>query len=220
MRADGGEGAAQVNHSGGRRHASRAPVSLVDALFSRTQQRLLKLLFGQPERSFFTNELIALTGAGSGAVQRELTALTASGLLVTTRNGARRYFQANRTAAVFHELHSLVLKTIGAAEPLRAALQPLASQIRLAVLLRPVAAGVETPSDLDVWVVADALTLEQLYAATLQAEQMLARKVSVRLWTADEFRERQKQPGSWVTRDLAGQYVVLLGSAEGMAAGG
>ena len=47
-----------------------AHTGLADALFSTTQQRVLGLLFGQPGRSFYANELIALTGGGSGAVQR------------------------------------------------------------------------------------------------------------------------------------------------------
>jgi hypothetical protein len=43
-----------------RRKPVAAKTSLVDALFSATQQRVLALLFGQPERGFFTNELIGL----------------------------------------------------------------------------------------------------------------------------------------------------------------
>lgn len=50
-------------------------LSLVDALFSSTQQRVLGLLFGQPERSFFGAEVIGLLGMGSGGVQRELKKL-------------------------------------------------------------------------------------------------------------------------------------------------
>src|SRR5579871_870392 len=71
---------------------------LAGALFSTTQQRMLGLLFGQPDRRFFANELIALTGSGSGAVQRELQRLTGSGLVTSTKEGSRRYFQANSAA--------------------------------------------------------------------------------------------------------------------------
>ena len=49
--------------------------SLAGALFSTTQQRVLGLLFGQPDRSFYATELITMTAAGSGAVQRELARL-------------------------------------------------------------------------------------------------------------------------------------------------
>ena len=41
--------------------------SLADALFPGTKQRVLGLLFGQPSRSFYANELIGLAGSGSGA---------------------------------------------------------------------------------------------------------------------------------------------------------
>ena len=62
-----------------------AAPSLAHALFTRTQQRVLALLFGQPARSFYANQLIGLAGMGSGAVQRELTTLAGSGL-VTVRS--------------------------------------------------------------------------------------------------------------------------------------
>jgi hypothetical protein len=65
-------------------HARRQQ-SLADALFSTTQQRVLALLFGQPGRSFYATELIGLTGAGSGAVQRELARLEQSGLVTVRR---------------------------------------------------------------------------------------------------------------------------------------
>ena len=41
-------------------HRAPAPASLASALFGSTQQRVLGLLFGQPDRSFYATELIAL----------------------------------------------------------------------------------------------------------------------------------------------------------------
>ena len=58
---------------------------LVDALFSTVQQRVLGLLFGQPDRSFYTGELIHLVDAGSGAVQREIARLEKTGLICVFR---------------------------------------------------------------------------------------------------------------------------------------
>lgn len=48
-----------------------------DALFTKTQQRVLGVLFGQPDRSFYAKEIIGLAASGSGAVQRELARLEA-----------------------------------------------------------------------------------------------------------------------------------------------
>ena len=47
------------------------PKSLADALFTRTQQRVLGVLFGLPDRTFYALELIRMAGTGSGAAQRE-----------------------------------------------------------------------------------------------------------------------------------------------------
>ena len=56
---------------------------LADALFTKTQQRVLGVLFGRPERSFYASELIREAGTGSGAAQRELAKLEDGGLIVT-----------------------------------------------------------------------------------------------------------------------------------------
>lgn len=90
-----------------------APVpSMADALFSKGRQRVLAVLFGEPDRSFFTTEVIALAQSGSGAVQRELTALADAGLLTITRHGHQKHYQANVDSPVFMELHWLVVKAM------------------------------------------------------------------------------------------------------------
>jgi hypothetical protein len=86
------------------------------ALFTATQQRVLSLLFGQPERSFFTKELIDLAGGGSGAVQRELARLQQSGLIEQTLVGNRKHYQANAQAPIFAELRGIVAKMLGPAD--------------------------------------------------------------------------------------------------------
>jgi DNA-binding MarR family transcriptional regulator len=63
---------------------------------TRTQQRILGALFGQPQRSFYAAQLIRDTGTGSGAAQRELARLEVSGLVVTRRIGNQKHYQANR----------------------------------------------------------------------------------------------------------------------------
>ena len=103
--------------------------SLADALFSTTQQRLLGLLFGQSDRSFYATELIALAGAGSGAVQRELARLEQSGLVTVRRIGAQKHYQANADSPIYEELRGIARRTVGLADPLRKALAPLSSKI-------------------------------------------------------------------------------------------
>ncbi|MFH1604260.1 MAG: nucleotidyltransferase domain-containing protein [Pseudomonadota bacterium] len=185
---------------------------LAGALFSGTQQRVLGLLFGQPGRSFFATELIGLIGAGSGVVQRELRRLAESGLVLVTRVGNQKHYQANRDAPVFEELRGLVAKTVGLVDPLRAALVPLGERIRLALVYGSVAKKSETAaSDVDVLIVADDLTLEEVYAALAPAEQRLARRINPTLYTRAEFARRRKSGNPFLAQVLAGETMPLIG---------
>src|SRR5437867_10399713 len=106
-----------------RKHPTRAPSSgLADALFAKVQQRVLGVLFGNPRRSFYANEVIGLARSGTGAVQRELARLEASGLVTVTRVGKQKHYQANAGSPVFEELRALVLKTFALTDVLRTAL--------------------------------------------------------------------------------------------------
>lgn len=189
-----------------------APTSLADALFTTTQQRVLTLLFGQPSRSFYASELIALTASGSGAVQRELKRLASSGLVTVKRIGNQKHYQANRDSPVFTELRGLVLKTVAMVDPIRHALEQLANQIALALVYGSVAKGTDTAaSDIDLLVVADQLTLEEIYSALAPAEKQLHRKISPTLYTSKEFADRKAARNAFLTRVLAGEHMVLIG---------
>jgi predicted nucleotidyltransferase len=202
------------------RRAARKPAaaaesqgtSLADALFTTTQQRVLALLYGQRERSFFATELIGLARAGSGAVQRELRRLVESGLVTVVRVGNQKHYQANQTSPVFNELRDLVRKTIGLHEPIREVLKPLEDRIVFAALYGSVAKHKDTAaSDIDLLIVCDDLTLEQLYAALAPAEDKLSRKINPTLYTSREFHRRKKAGNAFLRRVLTGEHVVLIG---------
>jgi len=198
---------------------SPARSSMVDALFTTTQRRLLGLLFGQPDRSFFATELIELTRSGSGAVQRELRRLADSGLLVVTRLGNQKHFQANHAAPVYQELRGIVLKTIGLAEPIKAALASLAERIQLAVVYGSTAKREDTASsDVDLLIVSDSVILEQAYIALSSAEQEIARRINVTLYTTEEFRQRREQGNPFIAKVLAGEHWLLMGNTDESAA--
>lgn len=201
--------------------AAPARTSVADALFTATQQRVLSLLFGQPERSFFTKELIELTGGGSGAVQRELARLQQSGLVVQTVLGNQKHYQANAQAPIFAELRGIVGKMLGPADALRQALAPIADEVRLALLYGSVAKRSDTAhSDFDLLLVSDTLTLEQVYAALAPAEQQLGRPVSPTLYTSAEFRKRLEQGNPFLTKLLTGDTIALIGDKDAVAAAG
>jgi predicted nucleotidyltransferase len=186
--------------------------NLADALFTATQQRVLALLFGQPDRSFFATELISLARAGSGGVQRELKRLADSGILVVSRVGNQKHYQANRASPVFDEVCNLVRKTVGLRDPLRNALLSIADRITHAVVYGSVAKRTDTAaSDIDLLVVSDELTLEELYALLAPVEESLARKVNPTLYTSRELERRRSSRNAFLKRVLTGDHIVLIG---------
>lgn len=193
---------------------------MLDALFPRTKQRVLALLFGQPERSFAMMELIRLAKAGSGAVQRELDRLVGAGLVSVDVKGTQKRFAANRDAALFEEIRNIVDKTAGIAGVLKAALAPVAPSIRFAVLYGSVAKEKDkATSDVDVLLVSDDLPLERVFAVLEPVEERLGRTVSPTLYTTEEFLRRRAARHPFLTKVLAGKHVVLLGSEDAISAG-
>lgn len=192
--------------------AERQTSGLADALFTTTQQRVLGLLFGQPDRLFIQQELIEQAGGGSGAVRRELARLVESGLARTTIVGKQKQYQANRSAPIFNELRSIVLKTVGLTDPLRAALRPLSRRIDLALVYGSVARGEDTArSDIDLLVVADDLPLETLFARLAPAEKTLGRTINPTVYTRADFEKRRRSGNPFLKKVLGGERIVLLG---------
>jgi predicted nucleotidyltransferase len=187
--------------------------SALDALFSFTQQRVLGLLFGQPARAFTISELISLTGAGSGGVQREMKRLLESGFIELIRAGRDKRYRANARGFLFTELKSIVDKTIGIATTLRTLVEGAGQDISLAVLFGSVAKSTDTStSDIDVLVVSDTLSLAAALKLFAVAEGQLGRQISPTIYSRSEFQKTRDAP--FLSKLFAGEHVVLIGDPD------
>jgi len=195
--------------------ATTSSSSLADALFTSTQQKVLGLLFGQPDRSFFVTQIMELAKSGRGAVQRELLRLESARLVSVRMHGNQKHYQANRDSPLFEELCGIVRKTVGLEEPLRVAVDSLPGTIHLALIYGSVAKRTDTSaSDVDLLIVGDELTLEEVYAALSTAEQVLDRKVNPTLYTSEEFDRRRARNNAFLNRVLGGPVMILSGSID------
>jgi predicted nucleotidyltransferase len=192
---------------------------LGDALFAKVQQRVLGVLFGNPRRSFYANEVIGLARSGTGAVQRELARLEASGLVTVTRVGKQKHYQANASSPVFEELRALVLKTFALADVVRAALAPISTGIRAAFIYGSIAKGDDTAaSDIDLMIVSDRVTYADVFGALEEASAQLGRKIAPTIYSSKELAKRIKQDNAFVTRVLAQPKLWLIGGESDLAA--
>jgi predicted nucleotidyltransferase len=188
---------------------------LSNALFSQVQQRVLALIFGHPDRTFYTSEIVRSVRSGTGAVQRELSRLQRSGLISVERIGNQKHYRANLQSPIFEELHSLVLKTSGLAEPLREALAPYADKIQAAFVYGSVARGSDTArSDIDLMLVTSELTYPDLYAGLQKAEAVLGRQVNPNLISPKDWRSKLSRKNSFVAKINAQPKIFVFGSED------
>jgi predicted nucleotidyltransferase len=195
-----------------------ARTSLADALFSTTQQRVLGLIFGQPGRSFYANELMALTGGGSGAVQRELARLAHSGLVTQQVIGRQKHYQANPGAPIFAELCGIASKTMGLAEPLRQALASFAPRISAAFVYGSVAKRQDSASsDVDLMIVSDELTYPDLFKVLEDVTRKLGREVKPTIYSREQWARRVARGDSFLKRVQAQPRIWLIGDDDALA---
>jgi predicted nucleotidyltransferase len=190
---------------------------VADALFTKVQQRVLGVLFGNHARSFYANELITLACSGTGAVQRVLAQLEAAQLVTVKRVGNQKHYQANASAPIFEELQGLVLKTSGLVDVVRMALAPLASKIDLAFVFGSIAKGKDNAnSDIDLMVISDSVAYSELFAALEQATNRLQRTVNPTLYSRSEIDKRAQDGNAFVKRVLAQPKLWVIGEEHGL----
>lgn len=193
-------------------------INLSDALFSKAQQNVLGLLYGQPDSNFHTNEIIRLTQSGTGAVQRELAKLTAVGLLIVNQVGNQKRYQANRANPLFLELRSIVLKTFGLADVIRDALSPLVQQIHFAFIYGSIAKQADTASsDIDLMLISDNLTYSEIFKLLESAETKLSRKINPTFYSLSEWTRKHKERNNFIIQILKQPKIFLIGTEDEFA---
>ena len=189
--------------------------AIAEALFGQTKRRVLALLFGRPENAFYLREIARQTGSGTGAVQRELAQLVAAGLVRRSRQGQHVYFSADPASPVYGEMRSLLAKTAGIADVLRAGLAalPRKAKILVAFIYGSVAAGQHTSaSDIDLMVIGR-VELADLLPSLRPIEERLGREVNPTIYRPEEL----AQPSSFVRRVLDGPKIMLVGTEDDIA---
>ena len=181
-------------------------------LFGKTRRHLLAWLYGHSDERFYLRQLVRLTGAAQGAVQRELQLLSRAGLVTRTVDGRQVYFQANRESPVYPELQQLLLKTVGAVDLIRQALMPIAPSIQVAFIYGSAAKGtVRAASDIDLAVVGST-SFTDVVSALADAQHRLGRDVNPTVYPVDEFRKKVRAGHHFLTTILREPKVFIIGS--------
>lgn len=187
----------------------------MDALFSRTRQGVLGVLFVENDRWWYISDLARRLGTTSSSLQRELAQLKAAGLLLFRRDGNRAYFKADPSSVLFPELRRMFEKTWGTGKVVRSEiLEKYEGKIVAAFVFGSTARGeIDNMSDIDLFVVGDVTNFE-LTPGIRKAEKQLGREVNVHVLTADEFAQQVKKGNHFVLSVLEAEKLFVIGGPD------
>ena len=170
-------------------------------LFTKTQQKVLGLLYGQPHKSFYLNEIVWLSDIGRGTIKRELERMTASGIVIQKRIGNQNHYQANDSCPVYQELLGIVRKTFGIADVIKTALTPIFDRILFAFIYGSIAKSEDSSkSDIDLLVISDKLTYSEVMERLIEVEGSLGRVVNPTIYDLNQIKQKLKQDNAFVAR--------------------
>ncbi len=187
------------------------------ALFGKARRAVLSLLYSHSDEALYLRELARATGVGLGAVQREVRRLSEVGIIRRMVRGRQVYYQANPECPVFEELKSLVVKTAGVAEVLRAALTPLADRVAVAFVCGSMASGKERRgSDVDILVIGD-VTFSETVQALGRTQETLRREINPTVYPSREFRSKLRKGHHFLKAVLEEEKIFLIGNVRELA---
>jgi len=188
--------------------------NLSSILFTKTRRVVLFLLYGHADESFYLRQIVRMTGAGLGPVQRELKQLTDTGIIRRFVQGRQTYFQTNPDSPIFSELKSLITKTAGVAETLQSALAPVADRISIALVYGSIARGEENHrSDIDLLVVGD-VSFSEVVKVLRSAQETLGREINPTVYPVEEFCSRIAEEHYFIRDILNGPKIFVIGDED------
>jgi predicted nucleotidyltransferase len=180
-------------------------------LFGEYRQRALGLLLLNPEASFHVRELARITGTSAGTLHKELTKLTAGGILQRKKIGNQVHYSANLECPIFDELASILRKTSGLADVLAKALIGLENKIDFAFVFGSVARGDQrTHSDIDIMLIGN-LSFSDAVQVLHPSQSMLQREINPVVYSKEEFNRRIKNNDSFIKEVLANPKLFIIG---------
>lgn len=180
---------------------------------SKARRTLLTLFVAHPDERFYQKQLIRDLGMSSSLVQKELRKLENIGLLTSTREANTRFFQVNKSFALYPELKSIIFKTVGLADFLRESLAEI-GEVKTAFIYGSVAQNLEEArSDIDLMVIGD-VDQDKLHRAISKAEKAIGREINQSVFDVAEWKKQLAAKKAFV-RDVAeGPKIFLIGGED------
>jgi predicted nucleotidyltransferase len=184
-------------------------VLLETFLSSKSRAKLLGLFFLNPKNRYYLRQIEALTRLPLYTVQREVARLASCNLLCKEIEGNRTYYRANQDSPIFHELKTMVMKTVGLQMILKTVVEDM--DIKVAFIYGSYAGGRETPaSDIDLMVIGD-VTSKKLVSALSKSQALSRREVNPMVISPEEFKDRLTRKDHFISEVIKGPKIFIVG---------
>lgn len=163
---------------------------MLDALItSKTKIKLLLKFFLNSNNRDYLRGLESEFGDSSNSIRQELNKLETAGLLESTNEGNKKYFNANTKHPLFPEIKSILMKFTGLDQLIVRVIDQL-GDLKEVYLIGDLGKGVE--SELIDLVFVGNVNLEYLNELIIKAEQHINKKIHYILFNESEFIEKKE----------------------------
>lgn len=181
---------------------------------SRIRIKILRIFALQPENAYNINELSRLTGFSPRGVQKELKNLLSGGILRKEVTGNQHRYQLDPNCPIYLEIKKIIVKTVGIAEVIKNALNPIKKDIKYAFVFGSFVSGdFGNDSDVDLFIITElsGLKLSELLS---DVQSKTGRSLNVAQFTLDEFNRRKARNDHFLTRVLGGPKIEIIGQID------
>ncbi|GAB4413745.1 MAG: helix-turn-helix domain-containing protein [Bacteroidia bacterium] len=161
---------------------------------SKTRIKLLLKFFLNSNMRAYLRHLEAEFGESSNAIRLELNRFEQAGMLQSSVEGNKKYFQANTGHPLFHEVHSIVMKYVGLDRVVDFVINNLGDLDRV-YLVGDFSRG-KNSEIIDLLLIGD-INRSYLTLLVEKAENIIHRKIRYLIYSREEFGEAllsQHQP--------------------------
>ena len=151
---------------------------MLDTLItSKTRLKLLLKFFLNGNTKSYLRGLETEFGESSNAIRIELNRFEDAGLLVSSTEGNKKIYQANKSNSIFNDIHSMLIKFVGIDEIVEKVLSRL-GDLHSAYIIGDFARGIDNKI-IDLLLVGDNLNQAYITGLVSKVEGMVKRKINI-----------------------------------------
>jgi hypothetical protein len=146
---------------------------------SKTRLKLLLKFFLNGNNKSYLRGLETEFGESSNAIRIELNRFEEAGLLVSSSEGNKKIYQANKSNSIFNDIHNMLIKFVGIDEIIEKVLRRV-GDLQCAYIIGDFARGIDKKT-IDLLLVGSNLNREYISKQVGKVESMIKRKINVEI---------------------------------------